>query len=144
MSLLKIAALDETDLGIVSAHVQDGVVKTGDIEYEPARQRFALALNRFAWEEKPRWWQRRYERRRAALSFDRVTKVSTSGIDRSKPDEILSLLALQATALPGGDVAIDLVFSENRTIRLEAECIEARLGDLGPSWDTGSKPRHEA
>jgi hypothetical protein len=144
MTMLKLAALDERDLEIISAHIQDAVVKVADLEFLPARKRFALAMNRFAWEQQPRWWQRRFERRRAALSFDRVSKVSSSGFDRREGDMVLSLLALRAATAPTGDVAIELLFAGDCSVRLEAECIEARLSDLGPAWDTVSRPRHDA
>ena len=37
---------------------------------------------------------------------------------------------------------IDLVFSGGAAIRLEVECIEARLADLGGAWEAGSRPEH--
>ena len=36
--MLKLVALDEEDLKIVSAHVQDAVMKVGDLEFMPARR----------------------------------------------------------------------------------------------------------
>ena len=38
MNLLKLIALDEEDLKIVSAHVQDAVLKVGDLEFLPRRE----------------------------------------------------------------------------------------------------------
>jgi hypothetical protein len=35
---LKLFALDEEDLSVISAHVQDAVVKAGEITWSPARQ----------------------------------------------------------------------------------------------------------
>lgn len=58
-------------------------------------------------------------------------------------DEVLSLLALRFTPAdqpPGGRV--DLVFSGGAAVRLEVECIEARLADLGPAWQTDHRPQH--
>ncbi len=144
MTQLKLAALDETDLEILAAHVQDAVVKVADIQFEAGSKRFALAMNRFVWEGRKTWWNRQRERRRAALSFDRVATVRVSGIDQSRKEDVLSLLTIRPTAAPSGDVLIDLIFSGGGTIRIEAECIEARLGDLGPAWETASEPRHGA
>ncbi len=42
---------------------------------------------------------------------------------------------------PGG--TIELTFSANAAIRLDVECIEAQLTDLGAAWETESLPRHE-
>ena len=47
---LKLIALDADDLAIVSAHLQDAVLKAADLVYLPREQRFALALRRFDWE----------------------------------------------------------------------------------------------
>ena len=139
--LLKLAAVDEEDLAVISAHVQDAVLKVGDMVYQPRQQRFALAMNRFGWEceggEK-----RFYERRRAALVFDRVRNVRVSGIDRSESEAVLELLAVRFVpgALPEGTV--ELCFAGGGGLRMDVECIEARLADLGEAWPTPHKPHH--
>ncbi|TIS73354.1 MAG: DUF2948 family protein, partial [Mesorhizobium sp.] len=46
---LKLIALDDQDLSIISAHVQDAVMKVSDLEYLPAAKRFVLTMNRFVW-----------------------------------------------------------------------------------------------
>ena len=51
MDLLKLLALDEEDLKIVSAHVQDAVMKVGDLNYIAASKQFVLPMHRFAWEK---------------------------------------------------------------------------------------------
>ena len=50
MDRLKLIALDEDDLAVVSAHLQDAVVKVADIHWRPSEKRLVLALNRFDWE----------------------------------------------------------------------------------------------
>ena len=45
--LLKLTALDVEDLRIISAHLQDAVMRVGDIRYLPVENRFAVVLNRF-------------------------------------------------------------------------------------------------
>ncbi|MEC9245508.1 MAG: DUF2948 family protein, partial [Pseudomonadota bacterium] len=42
MDFLKLVALDDVDLGILSAHLQDAVVKVGDLAFEPSNRRFAV------------------------------------------------------------------------------------------------------
>ena len=142
MTDLKLVALDEEDLAIVSAHVQDAVMKVADLTYAPRDSRFLLAMNRFAWEEGSGLFRRRRERRRAVLHFDRVLAARSSGFDPAKPDEVLSLLAITFTpgAAPAG--TIELVFSGNAAVRREVECIEARLADLGAAWEAASTPAH--
>ncbi len=52
MDLLKLVALDNDDLEVVSAHVQDSIVKVGDIMWRPAEKRVVVVVNRFDWEER--------------------------------------------------------------------------------------------
>ena len=53
MDLLKLVALDPEDLAIVSAHLQDAIVRVGDLAYLPKERRFALVARRFDWEASP-------------------------------------------------------------------------------------------
>lgn len=146
MEMLKLVALDEEDLQVMSAHLQDAVLKVSDLQYLGREKRFVLTANRFVWEEaKPRFLRKpSYQRRRAALHFNRVNAAKVTGIDRSKPDEVLSLLAIRFVAgeTPAG--TIELIFSANAAVRLDVECIEAQLTDLGAAWETESLPRHDA
>jgi hypothetical protein len=140
---LRVAAIDEEDLAVVSAYVQDAVLKVGDLVYLPKEHRFALAMNRFIWEKAVDGKRPDYERRRAALTFDRVLKVQTAGIDRSKPDAVLELLAVQFTVtdIPAG--IVELIFAGGGAVRLNVEVIEARLADIGAAWATKARPNHE-
>jgi len=145
MELLKLAALDEEDLNIISAHVQDAVMKVGEITYQKREKRFTLAMRRFVWENKGQGFffrRQPHQRRLSALSFDRVLTVRSAGIDMAKPEEVLSLLAVRFLPgeTPSGTVELD--FSGGATIQLEVECIEARLSDLGAAWETPVRPRH--
>lgn len=142
MAELKLIALDEADLAVISAHVQDAVLRVGDLSYLSAERRFLLAMNRFVWEKKTSFFRRDYERRRAALHFERVGAVKFNGLSLERADEVLSLLAIRFSQGDAPAGTIDLVFSGNATVRLEVECIEARLADLGAAWATASRPRH--
>lgn len=142
MDGLKLVAFDETDLQIVSAHVQDAVTKVGDLSYMASAKRFVLPIRRFAWERKRSFFRSQEERRSSTLVFDRVLSVRTAGIRRDRPEDVLSLLALRfiPEELPAG--VIELVFSADATLRLSVECIEARLSDLGGAWEAASRPAH--
>src|SRR5258708_1982080 len=92
---LRLVALDEEDLAVLSAHAQDAVLKIGDLAWRPKEGRFALAMNRFAWETAADGKrQPSYIRRRAILHFDRVTAVKTTKLDRAMPETPLELLAI--------------------------------------------------
>jgi Protein of unknown function (DUF2948) len=137
---LKLIALDSDDIAVLSAHLQDAIIKVGDIVWRPGEHRFAVLARRFDWDGahggEPR-------RRLTALHFDRVTAVKASQIDRSAPDAPLNLLAVTfaATELPAGEVT--LVFSDGGAMKLSVECIEAQMKDLGPVWATSATPDHK-
>ena len=48
---LKLIALDTEDLNVLSAHLQDAVLRVADMAYLPKERRFAVILNRFDWQK---------------------------------------------------------------------------------------------
>jgi hypothetical protein len=144
MTALKLIALDDQDLSIVSAHVQDAVLKVSDLEFLPAAKRFLLTMNRFVWEAKSGLFRQHNERRQAVLHFDRVLGAKTSGIDRDRPAEVLSLLAVSFIEISKPAGIVELIFSGGGAIMLDVECIEARLADIGGAWEATSRPIHKA
>lgn len=140
---LRLAALDEEDLAVISAHVQDAVLMVGDLHWTPASHRFTLAMNRFAWEAGPAGRAKSWQRRRAVLQFDRVLAAQAQCIRRDRPDAVLELLAVtfEPTDAPAGHVV--LAFAGGGSLRLAVECIEARLADLGAAWQTKALPVHD-
>lgn len=140
MTDLKLIALDSEDLDVVSAHVQDAVLRVADMGYARADRRFALLMNRFDWEnQQPRG---KGLRKRAGLHFDAVTHVAYAGFDPAAPEGVLELLAI--AFLPGAAPAgtIELRFAGGGTVRLTVDYIEARLADLGAAWAAAAKPAH--
>lgn len=145
MTKLKLVALDGEDLEILSAHLQDAVLRVGDMAYLPKEKRFAAIANRFDWEKAQiaeKNGGKSYERRRAALRFDRVLGAKVKDIALAAPNTVLELLALQFEASDAPEGYINLYFAGGGTIRLHVECIEAELSDLGAAWSAKSKPDH--
>jgi hypothetical protein len=139
---LKLLALDDEDLQVVSAYMQDAVFKCGDLQYWPSTKQFALAANRFAWEEMEKGSQP-FERRRAALVFKQVKGVKSIGFDRTRDESVQSLLAVTFEKEGDGpDGSIELVLAGGGAILLNVECIEVQLADTGGAWETKLKPRH--
>ena len=138
MEPLKPAVFDADDLAVVSAHLQDAILRVGDLSYLPDRRRFATVLRRFDWEVPGE-----ARRRLSGLQFERVLGVRTRGIDRARVDESLSLLAVTFTAgePPGGTA--ELVFAGGGTVQLQLECLEAAMKDLGPVWSAETTPEHD-
>jgi hypothetical protein len=139
---LKLAALDPDDLAIVSAHLQDAVLKVGDIAWRPGERRLLLTLNRFAWEAGNRAGA--YERRRAVVHLARVTGVQHHGLDPRARERVLDLLAVTFTPTEAPSGLVTFVFAGGGTLRASVECIEASLTDLGAAWAARAKPDHGA
>jgi hypothetical protein len=142
MDQLKFVVLDEEDLEIVSTHLQDAVTKVADVHWRPQEKRLLLAVNRFDWEG-AQGTDPQYRRRRSVLRFERVLSCKCRDVNPAGKDAVLNLLAVEfkPTDTPSGVVTIS--FSGGATLRLNVECLEAELADLGPSWTTAACPAHK-
>lgn len=134
---LRLLAQDAEDLEVISAAIQDAVLKVGDIAFEPRSRRLTIACNRYRWEAGGG------ERVRSGLQFGGVLKVETRKIRRQAPDAVLELLALSfsPTEAPGG--VVTLSFAGGGDLRARIECVEAVLADLTSPWPTPRKPAHD-
>ena len=141
MTDLKLIALDADDLDVISATTQDAVVRVGDMGFARADRRFALLMNRYAWEDDS---VKKGVRKRAALHFDHVTAARLAGFDASAQDGVLELLAIRFTATDAPSGHVDLTFAGGGTVRLDVDVLEARLADLGAAWGARAKPEHAA
>src|SRR4029078_6078156 len=144
MDRLKLIALDKEDIQVVSAHLQDAVVKAADIRWRPAEKRLVIALKRSDGEA-AHGTDPEFRRRRAALRFERVSACkcrNCSAVGGVQTYGVLNLLAVvfESTDQPAG--VVTLTFSGGAALRLEVECLEAELADLGPSGTTEYCPRH--
>jgi hypothetical protein len=127
---LKLMALDADDLAVISAHVQDARVRTSDIIWRRSEKRLVIGLNRLDWEQTlsgetaPR-------RLIAALRFDRVLACRSRNIDLEAPETALELVGIEFCPgeAPGGSAV--LMFSQGGALRLDLECLECELTDLG-------------
>ena len=136
---LKLYALDREGLAVISAHTQDVCVKRADMTYQPKQKRFALAGMRYDWAGAE---EGREERVGSVLRFDRVLSVSHAGFKEHEPNEILNMLGLtfEKTEPPSGIVF--LAFADGAIVRLEVECLEVELTDVGPRARACECPGH--
>jgi DUF2948 family protein len=130
---LKLVALDKDDIEVVSAHLQDALVKVGDIFWQPREHRFMMALNRFDWMSAVdgKSDNADYRRCRTALRFERVTGCKCRNLDQTDKATLLNLLAVEFAENDAPAGAVSLIFSGGGVIRLDVECLEAELADLG-------------
>ncbi len=127
---LKLIALDADDLAVISTHVQDARVQTADIVWRQGEKRLVVGMSRLDWEQTlagetaPR-------RLVAALRFDRVLACKSRNIDLEAPETVLELLGIEfhPGEAPGGSAV--LLFNQGGALRLDVECLECQLTDLG-------------
>jgi hypothetical protein len=138
---LKLIAEDEEDLAILSAHLQDAVMRIGDLAYLPKSRRFAAFVNRYCWEGCPEGSVG--ERTRAGLHFNNVLKVQAMNVRQNDPEAVAELLALRFE--PKGEAGgfIDLMLAGGGCIRLEVEAIDAALRDVSEHWPARARPAHQ-
>jgi hypothetical protein len=136
---LKLIALDREGLGVISAHVQDTCVKRVDMTWLPRQRRFVFAGMRYDWVGAKTGPE---ERVSSVLRFDRVLKVSHLGLTEVNSDATLNLLAVtfEKTDPPAG--IIILAFADGALVRLEVECVEVELRDMGHRIPAEACPGH--
>jgi hypothetical protein len=142
MEPVKFIALDRDDLEVVSTHLQDALVKVADIIWRPQEKRLVVALDRFDWAACECTKKPELRRCRSALRFERVNCCKCRQVNPAGKDAVLNLLAVEFSESdpPGG--VVSLIFSGGAVLRLEVECLEAELADLGPAWPAAARPVH--
>ena len=112
-------------------------MRAADIIWRQGEKRLVVGMSRLDWEQTlagetaPR-------RLIAALRFDRVLACKSRNIDLEAPDAALELLGIEFHPgdAPGGSAV--LLFSHGGALRLDVECLECELADLGAD-DLGTR-----
>ena len=131
---LRLLAEDADDLHIISAALQDAILRPVDIVWEPTGRRVTLKLSRFCWEGGG-------TRVMAAMQFGDVIAVKSRRLPRL-PESALELLAMdfEPGEAPGGRVI--LMFAGGGDLRIDVECLDAVLTDLSERWPAKVAPTH--
>ena len=134
MEPLRLLAEDAVDLQIISAALQDAIMRPVDIRWEKDARRLTIVLSRFCWECGG-------TRVMAAMQFGDVEAVKSRRLPRL-PEAALELLALdfEPTEAPGGRVI--LMFAGGGDLRIDVECLDAVLTDLSDRWPARVAPTH--
>ena len=133
---LKLLATSDSDLRVISAHLQDAIVYTKDIANLRRNRIFLIQLNRFMWEDVEKGVFRKNKRIRTVLKFDNVINVVSKNIDIGKKDNFLDFLTIESNLLPDKSYEIKLIFSGDSIIKINAEVIDVTLDDQGMPWES--------
>ena len=139
---LKLLALNDDDLKVLSAHLQDSVVLVKDIIFLKKSRTFLMMVNRFMWEDVERGIFRENKRIRCAIKFENVLEVKSRNISQKKKDKILELLSIDSE-IKNNKKELLITFAGNNEIILIVEEINILLDDVGASWKVKHTPKHE-
>lgn len=126
----RLAALDGDDLCVISTHVQDARVKVADIVWRQREKRLVVGMRRLDWDQALSGAPHA-SRLYSALRFDRVLACKSRHIDLADPEAVLDLIGIEFSPgdPPGGSAV--LLFAGGGALRLDLECLECELADLG-------------
>lgn len=133
---LRLLAEDADDLQIISAALQDAIMRPVDIRWERKARRLTLVLSRFCWECGG-------TRVMSAMQFGDVQSVKSRRLPRA-PESALELLAIDfmQTEAPSGRVI--MMFAGGGDLRIDVECLDAVVTDLSDRWPASTEPEHPA
>ena len=140
---LKLNAVSQNDLQVMSAHLQDSITQIKNIAHLKKNRIFLIQFNRFMWEDVEKGVFRKNKRIRTILKFDNVLEVNSKNISQKNKDKFLDFLAIENNQLPDNNYEMKLIFSGDSVIRVVAEVIEVALDDQGEPWNTKNKPKHK-
>jgi Protein of unknown function (DUF2948) len=137
--VLKLSAEDAADLEVISAHMQDALVRVADMKYLRKQHQFAFLSNRFAWEApgEP-------QRRRSGVHCNQALSVKKMGLERAGADTVLSLLSISFAPGETPSGVVTFTFSAGMSIQVHVEYLDLHVRDLGPSWGARHTPSHDA
>jgi len=133
---LRLLAEDADDLHIISAALQDAIMRPVDIVWEPSARRVTLALSRFCWECGG-------TRVMSAMQFGDVIAVKSRRLPRG-PESALELLAMDFEPGEAPVGRVTLMFAGGGDLRIDVECLDAVLTDLSERWPARVAPTHLA
>ncbi len=140
--MLHLTAFDAEDLAVISAQMQDAVIRFGDMKYLIKQRQFALVANRFAWDALPE-----RVRRRSGLQISDIKSVKRQGPQMPEQHTILSFLAVtfepDASDKDGLAGSLTMTFSGGHAFAFAVDSINVHLDDLGPAWSTDATPGHD-
>tara|TARA_B100001146_G_C16137833_1_gene415370 strand:+ start:600 stop:1046 length:447 start_codon:yes stop_codon:yes gene_type:complete len=139
---LKLLALNDDDLKVLSAHLQDSVVLVKDIIFLKKSRTFLMMVNRFMWEDIELGIFRENKRIRCAVKFENVLEVKSRNISQKKKDKILELLSIDSE-VKNNKKELLITFAGNNEIILIVEEINILLDDVGLPWKVKHIPKHQ-
>lgn len=135
---LKLRAETQDDLTVLSSVLQDAILRVGEISYNALGRALSLRLSRYKHEANGT-----SERVLCGLRVDGVLGLKSRGIDRSDPDAMAVLLALEFSAgksAPEGELRF--ILAGGGELCASVECIDLIVSDVAEPRKTDRRPLH--
>ena len=139
---LKLNAVSQNDLQVMSAHLQDSITQIKNIAHLKKNRIFLIQFNRFMWEDVEKGVFRKNKRVLSVLKFENVINVYSKNLNQKNKERFLDFLAIESKLLSDKSYEINLHFAGDILIKINSEVIECFLEDQGEPWDTKNKPKH--
>ena len=138
---VKLFVQDADDIKVVSSLLQDALLASADMRYDHMAGEFVAVVNRFCWEQTPRYEgpDKRpvFARTLAGLRIINVQDVKRRGLE--KDAEFYNLLTIDYDEQ---DKQLHLVFSAQADIKIQVTQLQMVLADLSADYPTHAKPTH--
>ena len=118
-----------------------------DMTHDRTGRRFVMVVNRFCWDQPPLSGVKSdagapvCERRLCGIQFHGVERVRAAGMPPSRRGMLFNLLAITATGSANA-TQLELLFSDNVSLRLDVDSLLILAEDLGDGHPTTNLPSH--
>ena len=127
---LKLNAISQDDLKVMSAHLQDSITQVKNIVHLKKNRIFLIQINRFMWEDVEKGVFRKNKRIQSVLKFENVLEVYSKNLNQKNRNRFLDFLAIETKFLSDKSYEIKLNFAGDILIKISAEVIECFLEDI--------------
>ena len=135
---LKLRAIDQDDLEVIAAFLQDAIAGVSEMAYLPDERRFVLVVSRFRWEralDAPA--EDVFERVSCAITIEAAQEPKYRGFSLTDRSRMMPLLTVVFE-----DGAVVLTFGGDAAVKLAVDGLDLRMEDFGSGWPTKQKPEH--
>lgn len=135
---LRLMALDSDDVMVISATLQDAILRPDDLKWDRRRRELSFTASRLMRETKGAAY-----RRRCALHIADVLSVQSRGLEKLDDHRFINLLAMTVAMDEVPPAAtIGLEFSGGFSMAIKVEAIDVRMMDTETAWRTSRVPDH--
>lgn len=136
---LKLRAVSEQDVEVLSALLQDSLVAASDLRYLAEEACFVMVLNRFCWEQDSSGNKASPQRCMCGLKVGSVSQVRQRGLSE-QTNQFYNLLSI---TYEKAEKRLTFTFSDGYGIRLAVDELAILVQDMADPHPGFATPRHE-